>query len=334
MHPESFNDFIIRPPVVDDIPAIVDLLNADWIDLQGRPDSSVEDYHSEWEEPGADPTADRRVATTSNGDIVGVMHVISRNPHVRNRIWGCVHPHWRGRGLGTRLTSWGEARARERIPDAPPDTRVVVDSGIMSTQYLGAEVLRNLGFSHNRSTYTMKIEMDNPPPPPVWPTGITVRSMTPDLEEMVYRARDEAFRDHWGHVESPFDVGFPLWQHSFHSYAHFDPSVFFLAMDGEEIAGTALCVPVDNEFPEMAWVDNLSVRRPWRRQGLALALLHHAFGEFYRRGITKVGLDVDASSLTGATRLYVKAGMNVFRQFDSYEKELRPGQDLMTRSLA
>jgi len=41
-----------------------------------------------------------------------------------------------------------------------------------------------------------------------------------------------------------------------------------------------------------------------------------------------VGLGVDAQSLTGATRLYEKAGIRVERQYDVYEKELRPGKDL------
>jgi ribosomal protein S18 acetylase RimI-like enzyme len=75
------------------------------------------------------------------------------------------------------------------------------------------------------------------------------------------------------------------------------------------------------------------VRRPWRRQGLGLALLHHAFNEFYKRGKRKVGLGVDASSLTGATRLYERAGMHIHSQFDLYEKELRPGKELATTEL-
>ena len=106
-----------------------------------------------------------------------------------------------------------------------------------------------------------------------------------------------------------------------------------LAMDGDQIAGLALCVPKDTDDPDMCWVNSLSVRRPWRRRGVALALLHHAFGEAYRRGIRKVGLGVDASSLTGATRLYEKAGMHVYRQWDAYQKELRPGEDLSTQQL-
>jgi mycothiol synthase len=82
-------------------------------------------------------------------------------------------------------------------------------------------------------------------------------------------------------------------------------------------------------------VGTLGVRRPWRRRGVALALLQHSFGEFYRRGLRKAGLGVDASSLTGATRLYRKAGMrsDPAYQYDLYEKELRPGEDLLTQSL-
>ncbi len=95
----------------------------------------------------------------------------------------------------------------------------------------------------------------------------------------------------------------------------------------------SLCHPKTAEDPEMGWVDSLGMRRPWRRRGLALVLLHHSFGEFYRRGKCKVGLEVDAQSLTGATRLYEKAGMHVDRQYANYEKELRPGGDLSTQSL-
>jgi ribosomal protein S18 acetylase RimI-like enzyme len=77
------------------------------------------------------------------------------------------------------------------------------------------------------------------------------------------------------------------------------------------------------------------VLRPWRRRGLGLALLRHSFQEFFRRGRRKVGLGVDASSLTGATRLYEKAGMRSDEHHKSarFEKELRPGIDLSTKSV-
>ncbi len=76
----------------------------------------------------------------------------------------------------------------------------------------------------------------------------------------------------------------------------------------------------------MGWVNLLGVRRPWRRRGVALALLQHSFREFYARDRRKVGLGVDAQSLTGATRLYEKAGMrsDPSRQFVLYERSCAP----------
>ncbi len=55
------------------------------------------------------------------------------------------------------------------------------------------------------------------------------------------------------------------------------------------------------------WIDQVAVRRPWR---------------------TRVGLGVDGQSLTGAQRLYERAGMQVTMHIGTYEKELRPGKDL------
>ena len=95
-----------------------------------------------------------------------------------------------------------------------------------------------------------------------------------------------------------------------------------IAWDGNEIAGFSL-----NRFGKgIGWVGTLAVRRPWRKKGLGLALLRHSFGEFYKRGMTTIGLGVDASNPTGATRLYQRAGMYVAGEFVMYEKELRAGE--------
>lgn len=83
----------------------------------------------------------------------------------------------------------------------------------------------------------------------------------------------------------------------------------------------------------MGWVSQLCVRKPWRQQGLGMALLLTAFNEFYRRGKKRAGLGVDATSLTNATRLYEKAGMHVTQKYNTYELELRPGKDLATKEL-
>ena len=108
----------------------------------------------------------------------------------------------------------------------------------------------------------------------------------------------------------------------------FDPSLWFLAVDGDEIAGVTLCKTLAGE----GWIGVVGVRRPWRKRGLGLALLRHALAEYHRRGVRKVGLSVDAEGVTGALRLYRRAGMRVRESYAIYLKELRPGVDLGSRS--
>jgi len=94
-----------------------------------------------------------------------------------------------------------------------------------------------------------------------------------------------------------------------------------IAWDGNEVAGFS-----QNRYRKgIGWIGTIAVRRPWRKKGLGLALLRHTFGEFYQRGTNTIGLGVDSANLTGATRLYERAGMVVAGEFAMYEKELRAG---------
>ena len=177
----------------------------------------------------------------------------------------------------------------------------------------------------------MVINLNGSPPSPEWPAGITLRTMVVGQDERaVFQAVRDSFKDHWGVIERPFEEEYTRWKFWVESDEDFDPSLFFLAIDGNEIAGVSLCQRKVSDDPEMGWVGTLGVRRPWRRRGLGSALLLHSFREFHRRGKCKVGLGVDAQSLTGATGLYLKAGMHPdpARQFNLYEKELRSGIDM------
>jgi mycothiol synthase len=180
----------------------------------------------------------------------------------------------------------------------------------------------------------MRIDFSQPPALPLIPDGITIRSIANEEEKRaaIYAAYD-SFRDHWGWVKQPFEEYYQRWKHHLSNDKNYDPQLYFIALAGSEIAGISLCYSKIHEDPEMAWVGTLGVLRNWRKHGLGLALLQHSFAEFYRRGKPRAGLGVDASSLTGATRLYERAGMHVFRKFNLFSLELRPGVDLTTQSV-
>ena len=117
----------------------------------------------------------------------------------------------------------------------------------------------------------------------------------------------------------------PLWNSYafFVNYARldgFDPSLWFLPYDlaTGDVVGVCLCFDVEGTGS----VENVGVRRAWRKRGIGLAMLNHALGEFWRRGIHNADLSVDAASPTGAPRLYARAGFEVARSYRRFEKRI------------
>jgi mycothiol synthase len=328
----------LRAARTDDIEAAVDLFNAAAESLIGVADKfSVEDNQQEWSTPGFNLETDTRVVVAPDGSLVGYYEVWDiDDPHVSVSCWGYVHPDYTGMGIGTALLDWAERRARQAVSKAPPGTRVIMRAHALTIDQKAQTLFQDCGFEFVRHGLRMVIDLDGLPPDAQWPDSIVVRTLrVGEDERAVVQAVRESFQDHWGFVEHPFEDEYARWMHLMRENPDFDPLLWFLAMDGDEIAGVSLCWPKTHDDAEMGWVGMLGVRRPWRRRGLALALLHHSFAEFYRRGLRRVGLGVDAQSLTGATRLYQKAGMrpDAQRQFSLYEKELRPGKDITTRSV-
>lgn len=327
-----------RPPTMDDLEATLAMFQAESVHMVGIEMFELNDIESEWTTPGFDLARDTRLVLAPDGDVAGYYEVWDlHDPHVLVNAWGRVHPEHTGKGIGSYLVRWAERRARQAIPLAPPAARVVLYLHALSKNKAAGQLFLDHDFEFIRHSLRMRIDLDGAPPEPRWPEGITVRTMLVGEDERgIVNADREAFQDHWGYVERPFEEEYERWIHMMRTDENFDPNLWFLAMDGDEIAGFALCAPKAHHDPEMGWVRALGVRRPWRRRGIALALLYHCFNAFYARGVRKVGLGVDAESLTGATRLYEKAGMRPEEEFQYslYEKELRPGEDLTTREAA
>ncbi|MFL7838845.1 MAG: GNAT family N-acetyltransferase [Candidatus Promineifilaceae bacterium] len=326
-------EFTLRPTTMEDLDAVVALINKGGVDQTGHPLTDAVEVKADWVLPSFDLEISTRVAETAEGQLIGYIEVwdIDAIP-VLNWVWAQVDPQFEGLGVGTEMMEWAEDRLQATLERAPEGTRIAYRSGALSSHKPSKALFEGLDMQFVRRFWHMMIEFDGPPPEPVWPDGITLSSYAerPDLRAIAI-ADDEIFQDHWGYVSQPEDHLEKIFREMIDSKPDFDPALWFLAMDGEEIAGICLCSHSRTEYPGAAWVNILGVRRPWRKQGLGLALLQHAFGVFYSEGKEKAGLGVDSSSLTGATRLYDKAGMSVVKQQDAYEKEIRPGRDLATK---
>jgi GNAT superfamily N-acetyltransferase len=175
------------------------------------------------------------------------------------------------------------------------------------------------GFHSTLSFLIMELIMNEPPPIAEWAEGIHVRAFIPDQdEEATFRADEEASQDKGYHQPLDFDG----WCKRMGLYAErFDPNLWFLACDGNEIAGVALNFYI--QASNTGWVDHLGVRRAWRKKGIGKALLLHTFGEFFQRGVKHVKLSVDAKSMTNAPRLYESVGMKTIQEYHIYKKQLQ-----------
>jgi len=229
---------------------------------------------------------------------------------------------------------WQETRASEALAKAPADARVAVLQWTESVDTAGQELILNRGYRAIRRSWRMEIALAEEPGPVDWPDGVAVRTFVPEKDvEGLDLASREAFRDHWGYLETPLDEDMRRTHHRM-TDPGFDPSVWFLAVAGEEIVGMSLARLRSEEDPQLAWINTVGVRSQWRRRGIAHALLRHSFRELYQRGKRRVALGVDSQSLTGATRVYERAGMKPVRTWVVFEKELRPGKELATTTLS
>ena len=282
---------------------------------------TAEEMKHEWETPGFQLERDAFLVETVDGRVVGFEEFSNTHKHAVLHTDGYVHPEFKGRGIGTSLLRAVEQRASEEMALAAPDVRVSLRSTTDNKDLEGHTLHRNEGYQPLRYHWRMEIVLNDPPIEPDLPEGIELRPFVRGEHDVaVWQAQNESFRDHWG----SHDVTFEEWQRSRFGDPEFDPSLWKIAWDGEQVAGISL-----NRYRMgIGWIRTLGVRRPWRKRGLGEALLLHSFAEFYRRGTRTIGLGVDAQNPTGATRLYQKVGMYAASEFITFEKELRAGREI------
>jgi mycothiol synthase len=277
---------------------------------------SAEELANDWKSGGFNVKRDVFVVETREGHLVGSEEFYNENGHYQLKADGCVHPEFRGLGIGSTLLEKVAERAQAEMALAAPDVRVFIRSMVNNKDEAGHTLLRNNGYSPVRYFWRMEIKLQEAPVSVTFPDGIKLQPFIKDEQAIaVWQADNEAFRDHWGSHDRTFEE----WSHGKFSNPNFDPTLWMIAWEGNEIAGFS-----QNRYRKgIGWIGTIAVRRPWRGRGLGLALIYHTYGEFYKRGTTTIGLGVDSANLTGATRLYQRAGMVVAGEFAMYEKELR-----------
>ena len=297
--------YFVRPAAPNDIEAVYDLIAAQDTDDYGEALTTLDDLRKSWQH--LDLETDTCTAH-ADGKLAGYAELLDGDSTFiyladRNNV-----------DLGFQLLTIMEEQALGRKRE-----KVHMVTRISEKNNLLLQLFASNGYKSDLSFRIMEIVMSGPPPAPQWPDRISARTFVlAQDEDAAYQADEEAARDKGYHEPLSFQgwvkrVGMDR--------ESFDPGLWFLAVEENEIVGVALNIYAHET--NTGWVDHLSVRPAWRNKGIGKSLLLHTFGEFYQRHVQRVKLSVDSNSLTGAPRLYESVGMKTIQRYRIYEKELQ-----------
>jgi ribosomal protein S18 acetylase RimI-like enzyme len=219
------------------------------------------------------------------------------------------------------MMQWAEDRAREIDAAQSDKAPALVETSAYITQSAIENLLREGSYEPVRYEYHMMTEDLEQIPEVPMPEGLEVRPALPEHYYAIWYASAEAFQDHWG--ASPID------EQEFENMMKdplVDPSLWMVAWDGDQVAGSILNF-INHDFNKrtgrkLGYTESISVRRPWRRKGLARALLARSMEMFKKMGMTQTALGVDTQNPSGALQLYESMGYKVISQSTVYRKPL------------
>ena len=181
-----------------------------------------------------------------------------------------------------------------------------------------ARVLEEEGFQAVRWGSMMTCaNLQNIPDAPI-PVGLEVRPVKPEHYRQVWDALLDAFHDDPGYTQ-PSEDDYATWQQS----SQFQPGLWQVAWEGDQVTGMVLNYITHNaagDEPGLAWTEDISVRPPWRRRGLARALLARSMRMFREMGFNRTSLGVDLHNPHGARQLYESMGYQLVSTLTIYHK--------------
>lgn len=307
-----------------DFPAAVELIGAtnahaelDWF-------PTIESLQVDWSRSARfDPASDVIVAE-DDGRMVGIARTSwrEREGAIIHPIQIWVRPDRMRHGIGSALLAWSEGHARGVAAGqtgSPAELEHRFGGITTDANPAGVAFAERHGYAATRFHYEMRRDLSEPIADVPLPDGLEVRPVVPAHYRAVWDADVEAFRDHWdASVINEDDFA------QFFAHPNTDPSLWQVAWDGDEVAGSVINGINREENAtiglDIGWLDSVSTRRPWRRRGVAAALIARSLVMLRDRGMTVASLGVDTESPTGALGVYERAGFRPVKTFAFYRK--------------
>jgi mycothiol synthase len=238
-----------------------------------------------------------------------------------HHVAGVVAPAWRRRGLGRALLRWAQARSVEVASADPSGRSHELQSWVHGDQPGIQALLESEGYQVIRYGHRMTRDLSEPIEARELPEGLELRTVTPADHRRIWDADVEAFRDHWNATDRT-EQDYLGW----FAMPGLDTNLWRVAWDGEEVAGSVMNMifPEENAVigVDRGWLEHVSVRRPWRRRGLASALITESLLALRSAGMAEADLGVDSENPNGAVHVYEQLGFRVTRIGRLYTRPL------------
>lgn len=291
--------------------------------------TTAEDIERDYEHlVNSKPETDMLMVEDPQGNLVAYVRVDWQVDDEKKQVFGFpfnIHPTVRAMPLYSYLLGWVERRCKEVAIETRAASTSILRAFLrdVEKEAMRQAALEEQGFTPVRFMNRMSRDLNEPIEVPAMPAGLEVRPVPESHYRAVVDALDEAFQDHWGHIPIR-DADYQAWSSS----PVFKPSLWQVAWDGDQVAAGVLN-SVDEEANKQfnlkrGMTDPIFTRRPWRKRGLARALLMRSLQMFKDMGMTEAMLGVDTQNPSGAFDLYESCGFKPNLRSVIYEKNITP----------
>lgn len=325
--PLTLQEYTWRPVVREDAVALnALLLAADAQDHRGWVDT-LEDRERDFTDPETNPATDSLAVFTPAGQLVGYGWIFTPLPTAQlsfSFMEGTVHPSFRRHGLGTFILKWLVQRGSE-IQSRVAETQLrLLRMSIPDFLTDTIKLYGQHGFEPARYFYRMRRDLSLAIPEIQLSASQQLIGWNTELAEAARQAVNEAFEDHWGSIPTNSEH----WKMWVTEHEYFHPELSFMVTDGDELVGVSVnkIRAAENKAAGIkeGWIQTLGVRRAWRRQGIASALICASMRAFKAAGLDYAGLTVDTDNFTGALRIYERLGFKSIARIISFAKTINP----------
>ncbi len=223
-----------------------------------------------------------------------------------------LHPDWRKPGIWPAMVRQNDLRLREIAAGHPDIPRRAFQGWATAAQTQWIAALESADYQAVRHFNNMLHSLDNIPDRTL-PEGLEIRPVQPEHYRKIWETQREVQAELFEVVAEAWteDKYQPWAENPAHT-----PRLWQVAWDGDQVAGMVLN-RIDEEAnagseKKRGYTEHIFVRKPWRKRGLAGALVARSLQLLQAQGMDEVELGVDTENASGAYQFYQKMGYRTF----------------------